>query len=66
MICPKCHQADLLVTHTYSSGGALGKFQRLACPQCKTVATAQTLLVNTNPKKGHGAAALAKKSRPSG
>lgn len=63
MNCEKC-KAKLEVSHTYSAPG--GKTQRLECPECLTVHTAITVLVNNDPDKGEGAAALAKKMEREG
>lgn len=58
MICEKCG-GKLLVNNTYRTTG--GKTQRLECVDCLTVHTAVTVVVNSDPDRGEGAAALAKR-----
>lgn len=51
----------LKVTQTYRT--PCGKAQRLECLGCLTVYTAAVILVNRNPDRGEGAAALARRLR---
>lgn len=61
MNCPKPNCGGLLaVTHTYSAGPH-GKVQRMQCCSCLKVVTAQTIIVDADPKRGQGAKALARK-----
>ncbi len=58
MKCAHC-DSKLLVSHSY--GTPRGRVQRLECEGCCRVYTAAVLLVNEEPRRGEGAAALAKK-----
>ena len=60
MKCLKC-QANIKVTNTYIIPE--GSVHRCVCPDCDTVYTAETLISCTDPKRGEGAMAIAKKRR---
>lgn len=64
MKCPGCNER-MFCTNSYRVPG--GVTQRLECKTkgCRKVAAAvtQTVIVSVDPKKGEGAAALAKKLR---
>lgn len=59
MNCPNCN-ARLKVVHTYNAGNA-GRTQRLVCPACETVVTAALVILNENPSRFQGAAAMARR-----
>lgn len=60
MRCPKC-QNRLMTTHTVHVGNV--KLQRLKCSnrKCAAVVTAQTVIVEINPKHGNGIDGLVRK-----
>ena len=61
MRCPKC-DTRLVVTHTYAAGDA-GKTSTAKCQNCGLVATIVSTIQAINPKRGEGAAAVAKEMK---
>ena len=59
MECPRCNQ-PMRVTHSYSAGRT-GRTQRQVCEACGKVVTVVARIAHEDPKRGQGAAAVAKK-----
>ena len=60
MECPKC-KGNLEITHVYG-GGESGSYKRGQCTSCSAIVTIHQVIINTDPPRGQGAFALAKKS----
>lgn len=59
MRCPKCKSLNVYVRDTYTMDDA--QTQKRICNDCGVVITTVTAIVNIDPPRGHGAAAMARR-----